>query len=127
MYTEELISRIYNYKFRKALQFLDGQPEAISSVVRALADMFGDIGWGDGDCNLSTLLDYISRSLIEDLEDLKKEYIICSPCTKASGSEKPVRHLPPECKSKPLPDRQIVESNVCIYCGIDHRYQRCYL
>lgn len=43
---EDLYSRLYNYKFEQAKQYLGGEPDEIKLLVNALADMFGDVGWG---------------------------------------------------------------------------------
>jgi hypothetical protein len=45
---ESLHSRLHNYKFESAKQYLEGEPDEIKLLVNSLADMFGDVGWGLG-------------------------------------------------------------------------------
>jgi hypothetical protein len=43
----KLRSRLYNWKFKQAQQYLKGQPEYVKNTVNALAIVFGNIGWED--------------------------------------------------------------------------------
>lgn len=51
---DRLHSRLQNYKFCSALRFLDGEDEQVQDLVNALSDVFGDIGWFDG--NLAVIV-----------------------------------------------------------------------
>lgn len=43
-----LQSRLDNWKFKQALQYLKGEDARTNEVVGALSAMFGDVGWGLG-------------------------------------------------------------------------------
>ena len=45
---EELKERLFNWKFESALKYLDGETEEVFNIVKALADMFGNVGWFEG-------------------------------------------------------------------------------
>ena len=47
-----LHGRIENWKFDSALKYLDGEPEYTVALIQALARVFGDCGWFDGDMGL---------------------------------------------------------------------------
>jgi len=40
-----LEGRLYNWKFRQALDYLDGQPPEVVHLVKVLADAYGNEGW----------------------------------------------------------------------------------
>ncbi len=46
--SEQLISRLCNWKFKQALQYLDGQPELVQLHVKNLVELYEDSGWFDG-------------------------------------------------------------------------------
>jgi hypothetical protein len=46
-YGQTLENRLYNWKFRKACAFLEGESEEVKDTVRILSDLFGDCGWPD--------------------------------------------------------------------------------
>jgi hypothetical protein len=46
---EKLISRLENFKFTQAQNYLEGENEMVVDVVNALASVFGNVGWMDGD------------------------------------------------------------------------------
>ena len=45
---ENLISRLSNYKFKSALEYLDGEDEIVITIVEALASTFENSGWFGG-------------------------------------------------------------------------------
>ena len=45
----KLRSRLDNWKFEQATQYLKGESIMVKNVVRALARTFGDPGWFEGD------------------------------------------------------------------------------
>lgn len=49
---EKLRSRIYNWKFEQAKQYLEGENEEVVNIINSLSNMMGDCGWGDGDMGL---------------------------------------------------------------------------
>ena len=49
---ELLRSRIENWKFNMARQYLKGQPKEVKELVKALAGLVGNSGWFDGDLGL---------------------------------------------------------------------------
>lgn len=51
---EKLISRLFNYKFKSAQKYLEGEDEDVVEVVNALADTFDNCGWIDG--NMATII-----------------------------------------------------------------------
>lgn len=63
---DELISRLYNWKFGQAAGRLDGtEPEEVTDTVQALAQTFGDVGWFGGDrAGLPTVVRAAVASLI---------------------------------------------------------------
>ena len=42
---EELINRLYNWKFKSAIKFLNGEDEYVKDVVNTLNNLFGNCGW----------------------------------------------------------------------------------
>jgi hypothetical protein len=44
----ELQSRLENWKFASAMQYIDGEPENVENAVSALSEAFGDCGWFGG-------------------------------------------------------------------------------
>ncbi len=42
---EKLLSRLHNWKFDSALYYLKGSLEPDKSIVRKLAEKYGNIGW----------------------------------------------------------------------------------
>jgi hypothetical protein len=42
--SEDLINRIYNWKFEKALRYLDGQPDHVRREVEMMAEVLGNSG-----------------------------------------------------------------------------------
>lgn len=65
---ELLRNRIYNMKFRQAIQYLEGQPEDIQKVVHALSMLFGNSGWEDFDGAMADLLQFTCDALMEKLK-----------------------------------------------------------
>lgn len=63
---DELVGRLYNWKFSQALGRLDGtEPDEVTNTVRALAATFGDVGWFDADPpGLGTVVSAAVASLI---------------------------------------------------------------
>jgi hypothetical protein len=49
---KKLISRLFNYKFRTAQQYLEGEDEEVIEVVNALAETFDNCGWIDGNMDV---------------------------------------------------------------------------
>jgi uncharacterized protein (DUF1810 family) len=49
MVNKDLFGRLLNWKFKSALNYLDGATDEEKSLVEALARMFGNCGWFDGD------------------------------------------------------------------------------
>ncbi|HRP30496.1 MAG TPA: hypothetical protein PKV73_01325 [Agriterribacter sp.] len=45
---ENLISRLSNYKFKSALDHLEGESEKVKTIVEALANTFENVGWFGG-------------------------------------------------------------------------------
>lgn len=45
---ENLISRLSNYKFKSALDHLEGESEKVKTIVEALANTFENSGWFGG-------------------------------------------------------------------------------
>ena len=45
---EDLRSRLVNYKFGSALEYICDENEEVQDLVNALSDNFGDIGWFEG-------------------------------------------------------------------------------
>lgn len=45
----KLRSRLENWKFEQATQYLKGESHMVKAVVRALARSYGDPGWFEGD------------------------------------------------------------------------------
>lgn len=49
MLNEDCKGRLYNYKFRQAVQYLDEEAtETERALVESLATLFGNPGWMDG-------------------------------------------------------------------------------
>jgi len=46
-YAPRLKSRVFNWKFLQACQYLQGQPRAVKKLVRALATRYENPGWLD--------------------------------------------------------------------------------
>lgn len=46
---KELASRLINYKFKSALQYLEGEKEETKDLVNFLAKLYGNVGWILGD------------------------------------------------------------------------------
>jgi hypothetical protein len=44
-HAHRLRSRIFNWKFHQALQYLPGQPEDVKKLVKALASRYENTGW----------------------------------------------------------------------------------
>lgn len=59
---KNLISRLRNYKFNSAIEYLDGEDERVKIIIMALADTFGDIGWFGG--SMSEIVDAVVVLLI---------------------------------------------------------------
>lgn len=64
---EQLISRLLNYKFRSAQQYLEGEDDEVVEVVNALADTFEDCGWIDG--NISTIIQACVAKICPQVEE----------------------------------------------------------
>jgi hypothetical protein len=45
----QLYSRLAHWKFRQALAYVQDEPAERREAVEALARLFGDVGWFDGD------------------------------------------------------------------------------
>jgi len=45
---EKLLKRLHNWKFNSALEYLEVLPEPEKSIVRKLAEEYGNIGWVTG-------------------------------------------------------------------------------
>ena len=61
---EEMIGRLYNWKFSDAAVYLrPDHPEHVRDVVRALASQYGNWGWANGGTT-ETIVDYVVGSLI---------------------------------------------------------------
>jgi hypothetical protein len=45
---EDLVGRLFNWKFVQAQQYLEGQPQVVRDLVNALAMTVGNSGWEDG-------------------------------------------------------------------------------
>lgn len=71
-------NRIYNRKFRSALKYLKDENEATKEIIKALAHMWGNIGWEDLDGDMSTILDALCDHLLickeVTNEDIDKNY-----------------------------------------------------
>ena len=48
MKNESLESRLINYKFGSATQFIDSESADVQDLVNALSDAFSNIGWFEG-------------------------------------------------------------------------------
>ncbi len=59
---DDLVGRLYNWKFKQALAYLDGQPDEVGELVRVLAATFGSGGWEDG--NMGAIVSAAVRRLI---------------------------------------------------------------
>lgn len=59
---EKLKSRLLNYKFRTARQYLEGESEEVIEVVHALAETFDNCGWIDG--NMGTIIQACVSNII---------------------------------------------------------------
>jgi hypothetical protein len=46
---QRLYSRVYNWKFNQALQYLKDQPGPVKELVHALSDKYGNVGHWDID------------------------------------------------------------------------------
>jgi hypothetical protein len=44
----DLKGRLKNYKFKSALNYLDGEDEEVVELVKSLAAMYGNVGWFEG-------------------------------------------------------------------------------
>lgn len=65
---KNLLSRLENYKFKDALQYLSGEDDEIKDLVQALADTFGNVGWFFG--TLETIVNAAVNSIKpEEAED----------------------------------------------------------
>lgn len=64
---EELESRLINYKFEDATAHLEGEDDDTKSVVEALARMFGNPGWFDGD--MALIIDVVLQKIGVKYED----------------------------------------------------------
>ena len=60
---EKLKSRLFNWKFEQALQYVDGGVDLDDlEVIKALARLFGNCGWFEGD--VGALVSVVVSSLI---------------------------------------------------------------
>lgn len=59
----QLYGRLTNWKFAQARQYLDKESEETRSLVLALAEAFGDPGWGMGGA-MATIVSAAVESLI---------------------------------------------------------------
>jgi hypothetical protein len=50
--SKQLISRLVNWKFGQALAHVGGQPHDVQDVINALATVFGDCGWFEGNMGI---------------------------------------------------------------------------
>ena len=64
---EKLISRLFNYKFRSAQQYIGGEDEEVVDVVNALAETFGNCGWIDG--KMATIIQACVARICPQIED----------------------------------------------------------
>lgn len=48
----KLKSRLENFKFGQATQYLDNESEYTKELVQSLSIMFGNIGWFDGELSI---------------------------------------------------------------------------
>lgn len=62
---ENLKGRLFNWKFKSALQYLEGQPDEVRELVEALANTVGNSGWEDG--YLGTIIGAAVDKLIEEV------------------------------------------------------------
>ena len=58
-----------------------------------------DIGVGEIQCGPYGC-DYCEASQNKDGTWSPPNYIVCGPCSRAGGADRPVMHLPPECKDR---------------------------
>jgi len=59
----ELAERLLNWKFKSALKYLSAEDRETKKIVKALADMFGDCGWFDGQMGrlISAMVEKITK------------------------------------------------------------------
>lgn len=63
----QLIGRLVNWKFGSAFGYLrEDHPEAIASVVEALAHTYGNCGWFEG--HMGTIVQRVVNSLVPEDE-----------------------------------------------------------
>lgn len=63
MLNDKLRSRLDNWKFRQAMQYIDGTDETEAMVIKALADMFEDCGQFSG--TMSVLVESVVAYLFK--------------------------------------------------------------
>ena len=64
---DELKNRLFNFKFKQALQYLDGNvSKEDRETIEALAHAFGDCGWLEG--HMHTILEALVEALCQKKE-----------------------------------------------------------
>ena len=64
---EKLIRRLFNYKFRSAQKYLEGEDAEVVEVVNALADTFDNCGWIEG--NMATIIQACVAKICPQVEE----------------------------------------------------------
>ena len=54
---KNLLRRLHNWKFRSALQYLEGSSDDDQKIVIELANAYGNIGWIYGDAEIKNTID----------------------------------------------------------------------
>lgn len=70
---KDLVSRLYNFKFEKALMYLKGESKEVKEDVKTLASVFKDCGWIDGTMGEIILMCLDSLGVYELLKKYEKE------------------------------------------------------
>jgi len=63
---EKLVGRLANWKFKSALQHLEGQSDEVVETVKTLSTMFSNSGWFEG--NMGHLVSVVVQTLVESHE-----------------------------------------------------------
>ena len=61
---EDCYNRIYNRKFRTATSYLKDEHESTQELIKALAHMWGNLGWEDLDGDMAVILDALCDHLL---------------------------------------------------------------
>lgn len=70
--TSLLTSRLENWKFLQAKNYLDHAPVRLRPLIEALADFWGDTGWARGG-SFEPILGYVVDNLVRELSSSESD------------------------------------------------------